>query len=147
MSMKNPLTPSGIEPATFRFIVQHLNHCAVVFNNFLIVPFVFDAETRCCLQCFCNSTKNIHCWKPWRNKVTTELSVPETLVLSMWRITHRRKKRITDRWNVHLRWSLPKIFLTHKNLNAYSPFPEETFVKYFKKKNYARNHVTTFMYF
>jgi len=26
--MKNPLTPSGIEPATFRFVAQHLNHCA-----------------------------------------------------------------------------------------------------------------------
>jgi len=27
MSMKNPLTPAGIEPATFRFVAQHLNHC------------------------------------------------------------------------------------------------------------------------
>ena len=25
--MKNPLTPDGIEPATFRFVAQHLNHC------------------------------------------------------------------------------------------------------------------------
>ena len=24
MSMKNPLTPSGIEPATFRFVAQHI---------------------------------------------------------------------------------------------------------------------------
>jgi len=23
-----PMTPSGIEPATFRFVAQHLNHCA-----------------------------------------------------------------------------------------------------------------------
>ena len=29
MSMKNPLTPAGIEPATFRFVAQNLNHCAV----------------------------------------------------------------------------------------------------------------------
>jgi hypothetical protein len=28
MSIKNPLTPVGIEPATFRFLAQHLNHCA-----------------------------------------------------------------------------------------------------------------------
>ena len=27
MSIKNPLTPSGIEPATFRFVTQRLNHC------------------------------------------------------------------------------------------------------------------------
>ena len=26
--MKNPMTPAGIEPATFRFVAQHLNHCA-----------------------------------------------------------------------------------------------------------------------
>ena len=26
--MKNPLTPTGFEPATFRFVAQHLNHCA-----------------------------------------------------------------------------------------------------------------------
>ena len=23
-----PMTPPGIEPATFRFVAQHLNHCA-----------------------------------------------------------------------------------------------------------------------
>jgi len=26
--MKNPLTPAEIEPATFRFVAQHLNNCA-----------------------------------------------------------------------------------------------------------------------
>ena len=26
--MKDPLTPTGIEPVTFRFVAQHLNHCA-----------------------------------------------------------------------------------------------------------------------
>ena len=25
--MKNPMTPAGIEPATFQFVTQHLNHC------------------------------------------------------------------------------------------------------------------------
>jgi len=28
MSMKNPVTPAGIEPASFRFVAKHLNHCA-----------------------------------------------------------------------------------------------------------------------
>ena len=28
MSMKNPMISAGIEPATSRFVAQHLNHCA-----------------------------------------------------------------------------------------------------------------------
>jgi len=28
MSLKNTMTPAGIEPATFRFVAQHVNHCA-----------------------------------------------------------------------------------------------------------------------
>jgi len=51
--MKNLLTPAGIESATFRFVVQHLNHCATAvprnkyrvirndclgFNNLLVWP-------------------------------------------------------------------------------------------------------------
>jgi len=28
ISMKNPLTLAGIEPATFRFVAQHFNLCA-----------------------------------------------------------------------------------------------------------------------
>jgi hypothetical protein len=32
--MKNPLTQAGIEPATFRFVVQNLNHCATAVTRF-----------------------------------------------------------------------------------------------------------------
>ena len=32
--MKNPLTPAEIEPATFLFVAQHLNHCATVVPLF-----------------------------------------------------------------------------------------------------------------
>jgi len=31
--MKNPLTPAGIEPATFRFVALHLNHCATAMEK------------------------------------------------------------------------------------------------------------------
>jgi len=30
MSMKNPFTPAGIEPATLQCVAQHFNHCATV---------------------------------------------------------------------------------------------------------------------
>jgi len=30
MSMKNLLTPAGIETAIFRFVAQYFNHCAAV---------------------------------------------------------------------------------------------------------------------
>ena len=32
---KIPMTPSGIEPATFRFVAQHLCHCATAVPSFL----------------------------------------------------------------------------------------------------------------
>jgi hypothetical protein len=34
MSMKIPVTPSRIEPATFRFVAQHLNHYATTVPLF-----------------------------------------------------------------------------------------------------------------
>ena len=34
--MKNPLTPAGIEPATFRIVIQHLNHFATAVPQ--IIP-------------------------------------------------------------------------------------------------------------
>ena len=44
MSMKNPLTPAGIEPATFRFVAQRLNHCAIaVPSAYVLAVSVFIA--------------------------------------------------------------------------------------------------------
>jgi len=33
--MKNSLTPAGIEPASFRFVAQHLNHCPPFLQKFM----------------------------------------------------------------------------------------------------------------
>jgi len=43
MSMRIPLTPAGIEPATFRFVAQHLNHCAnAVPNTFYELRYILS---------------------------------------------------------------------------------------------------------
>ena len=34
--MKNPVKLAGIEPATIRFVAQHLNHCATAVPRFTI---------------------------------------------------------------------------------------------------------------
>ena len=36
------MTPFGIEPATFRFVAQHLNHCATAVP--LIVILIIDVD-------------------------------------------------------------------------------------------------------
>jgi len=38
--MKNPMTLAGIEPATFRFVEQHLNHCATAVSQVLYISIV-----------------------------------------------------------------------------------------------------------
>ena len=40
---KIPMTPVGIEPATFRFVTQHLNHCVVTWT----VEGMKDGTSRC----------------------------------------------------------------------------------------------------
>ena len=50
--MKNPLTPAGIEPVTFRFVAQHLNHCATAVTPLrLNTEYEFlDSRQRAVLQ-------------------------------------------------------------------------------------------------
>jgi len=45
MSTKHPVTPAGIETVTFRFVAQHLNHCATA------VPSVYGEHVNhvCCI--------------------------------------------------------------------------------------------------
>ena len=54
--MKNPLTPAGIEPVNFRFVEQHLNHCATAVPSFTDAPLT------------------IQDWRTWRCEGTTKLS-------------------------------------------------------------------------
>jgi hypothetical protein len=35
------MTPSGIEPATFRFVAQNLNHCATAVPNWYIYIYIY----------------------------------------------------------------------------------------------------------
>jgi len=45
--MKNPLTPAGIEPVTFRFSSQDLNHCATAVTqiNKIYIIYIFHGST------------------------------------------------------------------------------------------------------
>jgi hypothetical protein len=42
------MTPSGIEPATFRFVAQYLNHCATAFPMILYTDINFDCIFSVC---------------------------------------------------------------------------------------------------
>ena len=39
------MTPAGIEPATFRFVAQHLNHCATAVPHLCKYPWKYSSET------------------------------------------------------------------------------------------------------
>ena len=68
--MKIPLTSAGIELATFRFVAQHLKHCATA------VPYVNIEINISCVVC---STANVSV-----NAWTTDpiWSVPQTSAVS-----------------------------------------------------------------
>jgi hypothetical protein len=47
MSIKNPVTPSGMEPTILRFVAQHLNHCAAAVSSILVLlDEKYDEESR-----------------------------------------------------------------------------------------------------
>jgi len=66
---KIPVTPYRIEPATFRFVAQHLNHCATavpLFSHRLLVIHyeTYSAEKDvgwATAQCKCMLVEQLHC--------------------------------------------------------------------------------------
>ena len=70
MSKKNPLTPAGIEPPTFRFVAQLLNHCAtavpVILRQRFNIHYTVDNNT-------CESTIQMgniieFLWQQWESE-------------------------------------------------------------------------------
>ena len=45
------MTPAGIEPATFRFVAQHLNHCATAVSRMVLVHCAYSVDAVKLLFC------------------------------------------------------------------------------------------------
>jgi len=68
MSMKNTLTLAGIEPATFRFVAHHLNHCGTAVSTviyiyiYITVPLTKDGKRRGKAQFrYAENNNTVHC--------------------------------------------------------------------------------------
>jgi len=107
-----PMTPSGIKPATFQFVAQHLNHCAtmvpttratysVKLKRFSLHVLQLNASYKCTLSVDCiyvtvqtGWTTQAHCktwgcpwWCWWQYKCTSVLGCA-TVLTQYWQ--HRR---------------------------------------------------------
>ena len=65
MSMKNLLTPAGIEPATFRFVAQHLNHCATAVPSKRVEDSIIETDkgNKMCIMLVIFAYTNVSCSK------------------------------------------------------------------------------------
>jgi hypothetical protein len=67
---KVPVTPSGVDPATFRFVVQYLNHCATACPTiFKVQDFKIESEVK--MEASCPSEMMVHFYQ------TTRRHMPE----------------------------------------------------------------------
>ena len=80
MSMKNPLTPAGIEPATYRFVAQHLNHCATAVPHYIISFYLFiNIVTTCYIQTCTHTHTHTHTHTQHINKQLSTSTFINTL--------------------------------------------------------------------
>ena len=80
MSMKNPLTLAGIEPANFRFVAQHLNHCATAgYTRIFRINYVNGYEHRDFI---------------WKWNSVNEIAVMINLHMLMWYPCSRLKHKL-----------------------------------------------------
>jgi hypothetical protein len=105
---KNPVTPSGIEPATFWFVAQNLNHCAIISITYS--ESVFVALDPACnvhvphchqwpvwlLWCFFTLS---HKWHHFKKKQVIEHNTCVLICSTtfVWNISYSKKK---TEWNV-----------------------------------------------
>jgi hypothetical protein len=61
---KNPMTPSGIEPATFRFVAQNLNHCATAVPKGVMYGYIYTRHlpTKSTAENQCSRISRIGFW-------------------------------------------------------------------------------------
>ena len=64
---KIPVTPSGIKPATFQFVAQHLNHCAIAAP--LIEEVICEIQVQKGNNKFFHSNFNTFCMSIYNNRI------------------------------------------------------------------------------
>ena len=84
--MKNPLTPAGIEPATYRYVAEHLKHCATA------VPTLYNEQFR---KLYCNLNWGLETKK---TSLCGELERIEELrcVMQNFTVRNREKSHLED---------------------------------------------------
>ena len=91
--MKNPLTPAVIEPATFRFVAQHLNHCATAVPKKACsyMKYIGDVTVRWndriwTSVCLCGQISCGYCWPDVTSLTYLKwLALFAAQVVSWWR--------------------------------------------------------------
>ena len=84
---KIPVTPSGIKPATFRFVAQHLNHCATAVPMQGIYKYITAVHHVCMVYdvavILCYSIRFTQCYFPRQTVRTRTLALSAVCVCAV----------------------------------------------------------------